>query len=451
MTEQSKNTSPAQQILKMLASVRLAIAVLIALSILSFIGAVVPQNASPVEYVKTFGEGPYRIIDMLGFNHMFSSFMFNLLLGLFALNLIVCTLERLPHAWSRFRGPAGSLIEKAPRNTRIKAELTIQGTMDDAVKKISRLLGRPATEVAPDQAVLLSSRGRYGLLAPYVTHLSILIIVAGALVGVFMGFRGFIWLVQGSQSDHILSSDYQDTIPLGFEVRCDEFIREVYEDSGMDKDYKSTLTVIKNGTPVTSKTIEVNHPLFMGSIGIYQQRWGRQVARFIVEDAQAGTTEELRIPLGEFWTLPEHDAIYVPTDYRPQIEGMGRSLGPMISLDKFENGMFKESIKLFRDVPDFDRREREGQAIYYFQFMGVDDEEWTGLEVVNDPGLPLIWIGFTLISLGICLSFVIIPRRIWVRISKQESGLKVQVMATGRKARTKLEKEVSDLAQKIKA
>ncbi len=48
-------------------------------------------------------------------------------------------------------------------------------------------------------------------------------------------------------------SNTDKEIPLGFDIRCDNFDVEFYDDSDMPKEYKSWLTIIKDGREVLKK------------------------------------------------------------------------------------------------------------------------------------------------------------------------------------------------------
>jgi cytochrome c biogenesis protein len=63
-------------------------------------------------------------------------------------------------------------------------------------------------------------------------------------------------------------------IPRGnFDLRVDKFWID-YHENGSVKSYNSTLTVIDQGTPTTTKTITVNDPLVYKGIWFYQSSYG---------------------------------------------------------------------------------------------------------------------------------------------------------------------------------
>ena len=81
------------------ASVQLALFLLFILAATSIIGTIIPQNQSYGFYVQQFGEKTAQFFGLLDIADMYNSWWFLSLLGLFALNLIVCSVERIPQVF----------------------------------------------------------------------------------------------------------------------------------------------------------------------------------------------------------------------------------------------------------------------------------------------------------------------------------------------------------------
>ncbi|HDO25451.1 MAG TPA: hypothetical protein ENG95_02245, partial [Nitrospirae bacterium] len=87
-----------------LASVKLAVVILIILALTSIIGTIVEQRAEQATNIallaKLFGDSlaptVYNIFAKLGFMDMYHSWWFVGLLVLFSINLTVCSLDRFP-------------------------------------------------------------------------------------------------------------------------------------------------------------------------------------------------------------------------------------------------------------------------------------------------------------------------------------------------------------------
>ena len=81
------------------ASVKLALITLIILSTISVIGSVIKQGQPPSFYVQEFGPGLARSLQFMNLTNMYSSWWFIAVFALFAINLVVCSMERLPATW----------------------------------------------------------------------------------------------------------------------------------------------------------------------------------------------------------------------------------------------------------------------------------------------------------------------------------------------------------------
>ena len=86
------------------ASVKLAVIIFALLSLTSIIGTIIEQNVDPAKNIrvisKLFGQsaapGLFKVFDSLGFMDMYHSWWFVAILLLFAANLIICSVDRLP-------------------------------------------------------------------------------------------------------------------------------------------------------------------------------------------------------------------------------------------------------------------------------------------------------------------------------------------------------------------
>jgi cytochrome c biogenesis protein len=73
-----------------------------------------------------------------------------------------------------------------------------------------------------------------------------------------------------------------------------------------------------------------------------------------------------------------------------------------------------EPFVVLQNFPNFDQR-RGGEQV--FQLAGLLPGRWyTGLQVAKDPGVPLIWAGSLLLTLGTLMAFFASHRRVWVRL-----------------------------------
>ena len=115
---------------------------------------------------------------------------------------------------------------------------------------------------------ILAEKGILGRFGSLITHISIIIILVGAVIGSIGGFKENVSILEGET----LQVPHAD-----FSLRLDAFELEYYKDSTRPKDYKSTLAVVENNKDVLTKTIEVNDPLSYKGIFFYQSTYGQSV------------------------------------------------------------------------------------------------------------------------------------------------------------------------------
>ncbi|NIS74351.1 MAG: hypothetical protein GTO08_03555, partial [Deltaproteobacteria bacterium] len=270
--KKEKTESIIDRIWKSLASVKLAIFILIFLALTSIIGTIVEQRADPSKNIslltKFFGENlapsVYNIFVDLGFMDMYRSWWFVGLLLLFSINLIVCSLERFPKTLRLIRTPLRPLGENAVRKLPVRKEIQVRAGLKTSRDEVFNTLNTSryrVLESSDDAGVqLYSQKWGYVRLGVYVVHLSIILIFIGAIIGAWFGFGGYLNLPEGGSSSVIYTAPGK-SIPLGFTVKCNWYDTQYYAGTDAPQDFRSELVVFDDGSEVMKKQIEVNHPL----------------------------------------------------------------------------------------------------------------------------------------------------------------------------------------------
>jgi len=62
---------------------------------------------------------------------------------------------------------------------------------------------------------------------------------------------------------------------------------------------------------------------------------------------------------------------------------------------------------------------------------------FTGLQVAKDPGVNVVWLGCTLMVVGIIMAFFLSHQRVWIRLSPSQDG-RVEVVLAGSASRNRL-------------
>lgn len=455
------------------ASVKTAVVIFALISLTSIVGTIIEQQADPEKNIKVLskmfglsneaGHSVLGVLDKLGFTDMYHSWWFLAFLLLFAANLIICSLDRLPRVWKlvkeKIRPVPVDYIEKMS----IKGSVTLKGKPAGIKEKIVSAMGsigfKPAESAEGQTIQFYAEHGNYMRLGVYIVHLSILIILVGAIFGILFGYNGVLNLPEGETSS-VAYRDRGIKIPLGFELRCDNFEVEYYPNTEMPKEYKSWLTVLKNGQEVMKKSIVVNDPLKFEGVTFYQSSFGLHPDGFgkgvviLKASSKDGKAEQLNLKVGDKFAIPGTSVEGHVLDFSPALsfDESGKAftyaehmVNPAIYVDFSDKGVQKYSGWLLKrfpktwDLPD-------GNRVEFLDLWGV---QYTGMQVRKDPGVGIVYLGCIIMSIGLYMTFFMSHRRIWVSLIEEKTGVKVIVGASANRNRTTLERKVEKLVNML--
>ncbi len=507
MTEQ-KQKNITDKTWDLFASVKLAIIIFALIASSSVVGTVIEQNAEPAKNIGIiakfvgYSSAPsvYRVLDSMGFTDMYHVWWFNLLLAAFAANLTICTLDRFPRVLRLVREKLKPLKEEQFRAFSIKKEFLLKGTPGDArAKLISAVRGlgfrKHESSEGEDGWQVYAQRQQYSRLGVYITHVSILFLLVGAVIGSLMGFSGYLNLPEGSSypvafgRKQITNQEYAErnmlvdtlmkaggnlsqaaaslgvseerfagrmrtlaTEPLGFMVKNEEFEVSFYAQSDMAKEYSSLLVVFDKGIEVMRKRIEVNSPLKYKGYTFYQSSYGMMDNRsefiFILNaQGMGGTPERHELKLGDSFTMPGTSTEITLMDFSPALRfdpsgkastytDMMNNPGLQVKVEGGDAVYMKWILRRYPQTWNISNNNR-------IEFVDVWGAQFTGLQVRRDPGVWIVYLGCLIMTIGLYMAFFTSHRRIWVRLRDEgRSGTKVTVAASAHKGREGFEQNI---------
>jgi len=194
---QRRNADAIDSLWDFFASLQLTIPLMVLLALGCTLGTFAnPENRPLSEIVAAIGQRWwYPAYQFFELNDLFHSWWFLLLLVLLVLNLAACTVERLPRIFKIALRPDKVVSEKLLRGLRHQQMLTLPETEPtQAAGRVAGLFraqgyapeifgGDKVVGGDPKAIYLFAERGRYSRFGVWTVHLSLFMILGGALIG----------------------------------------------------------------------------------------------------------------------------------------------------------------------------------------------------------------------------------------------------------------------------
>lgn len=447
----------SREVVEFFASVKLAMFLFLALAVMATIGTVVQQNERPETYIKEYGEAAYGWFVSLGFTDLYHTWWFRSLLGLLCVNSLTCFYKRFPSVWRSMKQDKVNVSVPFIQGMKHSTELTVAASKEHVGERLVEMLAdkgyRVLAKNEPSGVAVYATKGIMGRVGAHMAHLSATVIVLGGLIGSVWGFQEFGVCMEG-QTYHI---------PKGnFDLKVDKFWID-YHENGSVKSYNSTLTVLDGGTPQLTKTITVNDPLVYKGIWFYQSSYGDswdriQVARLNIKEKDGDKIlatvdldwqKEQRIEnLDLTLTLTDFVADFAFNSAEKKVFSKTvEHANPAIRITIKERKVVEATPWIFYHYPDlFEIKDSK----YSFELIGYQPKKFTGLQITKDPGVNVVWIGSTMIVVGITLSSFIYHRRLWVKLIPKGSETVVHVGGNTHKNQIDFQREFAKLIQHVK-
>ena len=431
-------------------AMRTGLALMLGLGLLSLIGTLLMQapegvRADPQAYagwltsVRPKYGGWTNVLDTLGFFAIFTSFWFNAISVLLTTSILACSVNRAPRLWRRAVHPRTRMSERFFGHAMLNAALTVPAGRDQAVENVRKVFksnhfrmltdpGDPSDTSTPENSVvnLYADRFRWGPFGTVVAHLSFVLILLGVLVSAATGFKD-------NQFTVPVDSTMQVGHGTGLSVLAKSFTVSYYPD-GSPQDYSSELVLFKNGVPVRTKTVRVNHPLTWNGVSFYQSFFG-VAAAMRIKDRAGKLLYEQGVPL--VWS--SDDGKHTVGQLLIPVKGLtvyviGAASGevdPNIKAGQVQLEVHEAGTQ--NPIATVVVSQGKPTTIAGLEYTFQRTRQFTGLSVAKDPGAIFVWVGSTMLVLGIFLVFFFPHRRVWVRVRKTAGGSEILCASTIRR------------------
>jgi cytochrome c biogenesis protein len=388
-----------RELLPLLADLRLAILLLLAIAAFSIAGTVIEQGQPLAFYQANYPEHPallgfltWKVLLTIGLDHVYQTWWFLALLILFGASLTACTFTRqLPalgaaRKWKFYDQPRQ--FEKLALSTELDA---------GSLPSLTALLEQRQYQVFQEANCLYARKGLVGKIGPIVVHASMLLILLGAIWGALTGFMAQ-EMIPSSETFQIRNITQAGPwagpqIPKDWAVRVNRFWIDYTPEGAIDQFYSDLSVLDAQGQEVDRKTIHVNEPLRHQGVTLYQADWAIAAVQVRVNNSPT-----LQLPMAQLDTGGKGRiwATWIPTkpDLSSGVSLIARDLQGMLLI-------YDTSGKLTSTVRAGMSTVVNGVNLAVVQVIGS-----TGLQIKADPGIPIIYAGFGLLMLGVVMSYV---------------------------------------------
>ncbi|MFB2646048.1 cytochrome c biogenesis protein [Raphidiopsis sp. BLCC-F218] len=390
-----------REVLPIITDLKLAIVLLLVIAIFSVTGTVIEQGETPAFYQANYPEHPalfgflsWKVIQVVGLDHVYRTWWFLSLLVLFGVSLTACTFTRqLPalktaQKWQYYDEP------RKFNKLALSAELN-----NVNLNSITDLLKKSQYKIFQQEEtshLLYARKGIIGKIGPIIVHIGIVMILLGGIWGAMTGFMAQEMITSGEtfQVKNIIDAgawSSQDVLK-NWSVKVNRFWIDYTPKGGIEQFYSDLSVLNDQGAEVNHEKIYVNKPLRYHGVVFYQTDWGIAAVKVKINNSPI-----FQLPMallntngqGRLW------GTWIPTkpDLSAGVSLLAKDLQGMVLIYDSE-GKLVNTVRAGMSIPV------NGVNLQILDVVGS-----TGLQIKYDPGIPIVYIGFALLMLGVVMSY----------------------------------------------
>ena len=429
-----------REVLPVLTDLRLAIILLLIIALFSVSGTVIEQGQLPDFYQSNYPEHPalfgflsWKVIQVVGLDHVYRTWWFLSLLVLFGTSLTACTFTR--------QLPALKAAQKwkyyeEPRNfTKLALSAELEGV---SLPSITPILQQKSYRIFQEKDnILYARKGIIGKLGPIIVHIGIVAILLGGIWGAMTGFMAQEMISSGDtfQVKNIIDAgawSSQDVLK-DWSVRVNRFWIDYTPTGGIDQFYSDMSVLNNEGKEVNHEKIYVNKPLRYHGVVFYQTDWGISSVRVRLNKSPIFQLPMVQLDTkgkGRLW------GTWIPTkpDLSEGVSLLAKDLQGMVLIYDAQ-GKLINTVRAGMSIPV------NGVNLQILDVMGS-----TGLQIKFDPGIPIVYTGFALLMLGVVMSYFS-HSQIWAL----QTGKTLYIGGKTNRAQVAFEQEILEILDQLSA
>ena len=408
-----------QKIPKILIDLKFSILILALIAFASSFGSFIEQDEPRSFYEENYpiekpiyGFVTSKIILNLGFDHVYNTWWFLLLLFILGLSLIGCTLTRqFPLVKNSkeyfFRKQSNSFL-RLPFSIKLQKNFYLKEIILIKLQKLNLYIYQKGD-------LIYGYKGLIGRISPILVHVSLILILGGSTLGSFKTFKAQEVLPKG-EVFHI-----QNPLKIGrltplpnITTRVNDFWVD-YKNNKINQFY-SNLSILDNyGNEVKNQTISVNNPIRFNDIDFYQSDWNLIGVRI------------KNLENNQIYEYPVFKLNKNAKSWITWINDSSKTIS--IVFDQLEN-----TFSTFDEKGKFLEIKNIGDPITK-KYTIIDLLPSTGLLIKYDPSIQLIYLGFGLLMVTTLLSYLPYTqfwifensKNIWVGSSTNRGKIQLEI------------------------
>ena len=388
-----------KKIWRFLTSMKFAILLLVVLTIACVFGSVIPQGRTLDEYLSAYGTRSGALIVGLCLDDLFHSTWFLVLTVLLVCDLLYCNLSRVPsllHRGARFRDPetAWKLSQAQPAGGGKNASTvcTVE-QVPDAATVFEKLHMRPVSGERDGKKTLFAAQNGVGLWGAWVTHLGILLLIVGFVLG------------QATRQLYTVHGVPGQTLPVG-DTGCTLTINDFdvsLTENGVAEQFTSDVTMHDPAGASESAVVSVNQPGKLFGYKVFQNSTGTAAKVTVTKDG--AVAQEAILCAGDYvYVLDTPMALFFNGYYRDALD-FGGMKADAFAWSTYYNGVYSET-----------RYQAEGETAITTDSIRVsfsEPQSYTLLQIKRERFIWLVLLGGLVTLASLVLSFYLQPRRVW--------------------------------------
>jgi cytochrome c biogenesis protein len=447
---QTYNKSIVDKIWNFFSSVKVGVWLIVITLVASAAGTILPQEMyiPPTMPAEEFYEDQYgwfgKLYYELGFNNLYSSWWYLVLIAMIGISLVICSLDRVVPLYKALKAQRVTRHEGFLQRQRL---FGISENVDEQdIAAVKQRLEAKRYHVREENGDLLAEKGRFSRWGPYVNHVGLIVFLIGGMLRFVPGMYidKVLWLREG-ETKVVPETDGQ------YYVANEKFILENYDkdkdktfEAAIDragmvvKNYQTNAVLYKRVGPaipgekpelekVKEHKIKVNQPLKFEKFALYQVDYKldelNTMSFSLTNKASGKTFGDIKINLYD--PKPKYDlgnGYHVDVlSFFPDFEFAEN--GEPTTKSRIPNNpafVFKMTSP---EVPNGETSfvaiqqtiEPLGDNQYKMAFKGIETKNVTALTVRKDLTIWIIIMGGILFMIGVIQGAYWNHRRIWVQ------------------------------------